>query len=302
MTNRSDSNSNSSNQHPLHPRDERETLSALFDGELPGDAGRFVLKRLDHDAEWRETCGRWQMIGDALRGEATSAAPSGFAGGVMRMLDAEAQAGLVSSAVERKMAPVAVASSRRRWIGGAALAASVAMAAVLVVRPLPETSSTATGNQVASGVAAPAATQVPVASPANVQAPAVASANNRSTTSISAASVPSTSANHGAANRPSRPAARTARSAVAPVRNQATESTTAVAAAAPVTTGRPFHPPIDDIVTRPWPRSVLSDDTAAALTVGFGSSSTASPPSLYPFEPRLPDNPPVRPSTDEPQR
>ena len=70
-----------SNHHPLHPRDEREALSALFDGELPGDAARFALKRLDHDAGWRETCGRWQMIGDALRGETISVAPAGFAGG-----------------------------------------------------------------------------------------------------------------------------------------------------------------------------------------------------------------------------
>lgn len=300
MTNRSDPNSNSSsNQRPLHPRDERETLSALFDGELPGDATRFVLKRLDRDAELRETCGRWQMIGDALRGEATSAAPSGFANGVMRMLDAEAQAALVSSAAESTMAPAAAASSRRRWIGGAALAASVAMAAVLVVRPVSDTSSTATGTRIASGVAAPAATEVPAVTP--TKTPAAASANNNPTTSIATAKVPSTTANHRVADR-SRSAARTARGAVAPVRDQAVESPTAVAAAAPVTTGRPFHPPVDDIVTRPWPRSVLAEDTAASLTVGFGSSSTGSPSSLYPFEPRLPDSQPARPSTDEPQR
>lgn len=301
MTNRPDSNSNSTNHHPLHPRDERETLSALFDGELPGDATRFALKRLDYDEEWREACGRWQMIGDALRGEATSAAPPGFASGVMRMLDAEVQAALVSSAAERKTASTVSASLRRRWIGGAALAASVAMAAVLVVRPFSETPSTATDTQVASGVAAPAATQVPNASPANAQMRAAASANDNPTTSVAAANVPSTTANHRAANRPSRATARAARSVVAPVRDQAVESTTAVAAAAPVPTGLPFHPPVDDIVTRPWPRSVLSDDNAAALTVGFGSNATASPPSLYPFEPRLPDQP-VRPSTAEPQR
>ena len=120
MTKRPDS---TSNHHPLHPRDEREALSALFDGELPGDAARFALKRLDHDAGWRETCGRWQMIGDALRGEAISVAPAGFAGGVMRMLDAETQAAVASSSSEREMALAAVTSSRRRWIGGAALAA-----------------------------------------------------------------------------------------------------------------------------------------------------------------------------------
>lgn len=301
MTNRPDPNSSFSNHRPLHPRDERETLSALFDGELPDDAARFALKRLDHDAEWRETCGRWQMIGDALRGEATSAAPSGFASGVMRMLDAEAQAARVSSAAERMTASAVAAGSRRRWIGSITLAASVAMVAVLVVRPFSETSSPATGTQVASGAVAPAATQASSASPVDAPAPAAAPANNNPDSSLAAANEASTAAIRRGTTRP-RAAARTARSTMAPVRNQAVGSTPAVAVAAPVTTGRPFHPPVDDIVTRPWPRSVLSDDPSTALTVGFGSNSTASPPSLYPFEPRLPDIQPIRPSTDEPQR
>jgi len=289
MTNLPDS---SSNHHPLHPRDERETLSALFDGELPGDAARFALKRLDHDAEWRETCGRWQMIGDALRGEATSAAPTGFASGVMRMLDAEAAVASVAS--ERVMASTAT-NLRRRWIGGAALAASVAMAAVLVVRPFSETSSP--DRQVAS---APTATQMPA--PSAVTVPAPTSANTPSPTLIAAAEAPVATASHRAARSP-RTATRVVRRQAAPVRNEADEATTVVASAtpAPVTTGRPFHPPVDDIVTRPWPRSVLSGEKAGALTVGFGSTSSTSPSSLYPFEPRLPESQPARPAA-EPQR
>jgi negative regulator of sigma E activity len=290
MTNRP-----TSNHHPLHPRDERETLSALFDGELPGEAARFALKRLDHDADWRETCGRWQMIGDALRGEATSAAPTGFASGVMRMLDAEAQAA-VASASDRVLASTAT-NSRRRWIGGAALAASIAMAAVLVVRPFSDTS--APDRQV---VSAPTANQVPDASPVSPPAPAPASASKPSLTSIAAADAPAATANHRAA-RSARAAARTVRRQAAPVRNEAIEAATAVASATstPVTTGRPFHPPVDDIVTRPWPRSVLSGDSAGALTVGFGSTSSTSPSSLYPFEPRLPESQAARPAA-EPQR
>ena len=289
MTNLPDS---SSNHHPLHPRDERETLSALFDGELPGDAARFALKRLDHDADWRETCGRWQMIGDALRGEATSAAPTGFASGVMRMLDAEAAVASVAS--ERVTASTAT-NLRRRWIGGAALAASVAMAAVLVVRPFSETSSP--DRQVAS---APTATQMPA--PSAVTVPAPTSANNPSPTLIAAAEAPVATASHRAARSP-RTATRVVRRQAAPVRNEADEATTVVASAtpAPVTTGRPFHPPVDDIVTRPWPRSVLPGENAGALTVGFGSTSSTSPSSLYPFEPRLSESQPVRPAA-EPQR
>jgi negative regulator of sigma E activity len=291
MTNLPDS---SSNHHPLHPRDERETLSALFDGELPGDAARFALKRLDHDADWRETCGRWQMIGDALRGEATSAAPAGFASGVMRMLDAEEQAAVASVASSGRVASTAT-NLRRRWIGGAALAASVAMAAVLVVRPFSETSSP--DRQVAS---APTATQMPA--PSAVTVPAPTSANNPSPTLIAAAEAPVATASHRAARSP-RTATRVVRRQAAPVRNEADEATTVVASAtpAPVTTGRPFHPPVDDIVTRPWPRSVLSGDNAGALTVGFGSTSSTSPSSLYPFEPRLPESQPARPAA-EPQR
>jgi Meckel syndrome type 1 protein len=295
MTKRPDS---TSNHHPLHPRDERETLSALFDGELPGDAARFALKRLDHDAGWRETCGRWQMIGDALRGEATSAAPAGFASGVMRVLDAEAQSVVASAHAERMAASSTAASSRRRWIGGAALAASVAMAAVLVARPFPETS--APDRQVAS---VPATTRAPVASTVSARAPVPASANP-SATSIAAANVPATTANHRVARRASRAVARAVRSPAAPVRNETIEAQAAVATVTPtpVTAGRPFHPQVDDIVTRPWPRSVLSGDTAGALTVGFGSASSTSPSSLYPFEPRLPESQPTRPSATEPQR
>lgn len=291
MTNRSDSTSNP-NHHALPPRDERETLSALFDGELPADAARFAHKRLDHDAGWRETCGRWQMIGDALRGEATSAAPTGFASGVMRMLDAEAAVASVAS--ERVTASTAT-NLRRRWIGGAALAASVAMAAVLVVRPFSETSSP--DRQVAS---APTATQMPA--PSAVTVPAPTSANTPSPTLIAAAEAPVATASHRAARSP-RTATRVVRRQAAPVRNEADEATTVVASAtpAPVTTGRPFHPPVDDIVTRPWPRSVLSGDNAGALTVGFGSTSSTSPSSLYPFEPRLPESQPARPAA-EPQR
>src|SRR5688572_17625227 len=114
--------------HAIHPRDDRETLNALFDGELSGDATRFALKRLDHDAGWRETCGRWQLIGDALRGEAIIVAPAGFATGVMRVLATEAHAvASVASSVSSSASGFAQANAalRRRWIGGAALAASV---------------------------------------------------------------------------------------------------------------------------------------------------------------------------------
>ena len=295
MTNGSNS---TSNHHPLPPRDDRETLSALFDGELPGDAMRFALKRLDHDAGWRDTCGRWQMIGDALRGEAMTAAPSGFAASVMRTLQAEARA--TAAAASTPAAPVGVVSgaSRLRWLGGAALAASVAMVAVLAVRPFSGTTASAPESQVAAGVSAPADTApVEARAPAPVPSSAPAVAAGPGSADPIAAARPA--ANRRGTDRASRRAAPVPQP-VSPAQIGSGQAATAVAAAAPATT-KPFHPPVDDVVTRPWPRAVLSEETAGALTVGLGSAPAASP-SLYPFEPRLPDAQAIRPQSGEPQR
>jgi Meckel syndrome type 1 protein len=278
----------SNNHHPLHPRDDRETLSALFDGELPGDAARFALKRLDHDAGWRDTCGRWQLIGDALRGEATSAAPADFAAGVMRKLAAEGQAAVVAmpSGPGASAAPTAVAT-RRRWLGGAALAASVAMVAVLVARPVPVPSSAPGQEQVATGVVAPASSEQLV----------VARGEAAASTTIAKASSPATVvADTSPAARRNR-ASRPARSPQAFVDSPAT----VIAAVEPAATQKPFHPPVDEIATRPWPRAVLPETSEGSLTVGFGATS-APTSSLYPFEPRQLEAAPTKPAVAEPQR
>jgi Meckel syndrome type 1 protein len=299
--------STSNNHHALHPRDDRETLSALFDGELAADAMRFALKRLDRDVGWRDACGRWQLIGDALRGEAAVAAPLDFASGVMRTLAAESQVALAAAPVSTQATQAALSAqgvSRRRWIGGTALAASIAMAAVLVVRPLTDSdpSSPASGAQVAAGVIAPTATQATAPLPGQAVAPASiapASADGGSSIpAVAAADVRQPPA-------PVRRAARSARAASQPTPDAITPrsgETTVVASAAPATGRQPFHPPTDDIVTRPWPRAVLSGDASTgALTVDFGSGSAS--PSFYPFEPRLPSQDPVSvPQASEPQR
>jgi hypothetical protein len=59
----------------------------------------------------------------------------------------------------------------------------------------------------------------------------------------------------------------------------------AVAQAPEPQTHGPFQPPVDAITTRPWPRAVLPDASAAgAFTVGLESSAPAS--GFYPFEPQ----------------
>ena len=72
------------------PTPDGETLCALFDGQLQGDAARFALKRLGHDAQWRQACGRWQLYGDVMRGQAAAVAPAGFADRVALAMAGEA--------------------------------------------------------------------------------------------------------------------------------------------------------------------------------------------------------------------
>jgi len=282
--------SNTSNHHPLHPRDDRETLSALFDGELPGDAMRFALKRLDHDVAWRDTCGRWQLIGDALRGEATSAAPADFAAGVMRKLAAEGKAAVANSPVAPVVdAAPAVVATRRRWLGGAALAASVAMVAVLVARPFSQPSPTATPMQAASGVVAPAPERATPGSEGIVPAATSTASSSPAATPVVADASPAT------------PRRATRRAAVRPVRSPTDDAAMVVAAVEPATTQKPFHPPAGEIATRPWPRAVLPDADAGTFSVGFGATSTPSS-SFYPFEPRLPEAAATKPAVTESQR
>ena len=263
----------SSNHHSLYPRDEREALSALFDGELPADAARFALKRLDHDEDWRETCGRWQLIGDLLRGEATAVAPVDFAQGVMRSLAGEKRH-LEAAPVVPAAAVGVDARARRRWLGGAALAASVAVVAALAVRPFMQTiePTVQQANVATSLPTAPQSSDSAINAPA---APAVVAGPQRAVATTAL---------------PQRPAIRATRTPSRPVRRaETTRSATdeMVAATASTSDARPFHPSSDDIVTRPWPRAVLPNAAAGAVTVGFGEAQ-ASAQSFYPFEPRLP--------------
>lgn len=289
--------SNTSNHRPLHPRDDREALSALFDGQLPDDAARFAFKRLDHDAGWRDTCGRWQLIGDALRGEATTAAPAGFAAGVMQKLTAEGQVAAASPVAPGVDAAPAMVATRRRWFGGAALAASVVVAAVLVARPFSQPSATPAQTQVVAGAVAPAVAPERVAQRVAQSGERAAPATTSMAPSPSATTLAATAAPSAARHRSSRPAGTALRS----VRPSVDDTATVVAAVEPATAQKPFHPPIDEIATRPWPRAVLPETGGGSLTVGFGATSTPTA-SLYPFEPRLPDAAATKPAATEPQR
>lgn len=100
-------------------------LSALVDGELDAQETRFLLRRLDHDAGLRRSWASYHLAGNCMRRTPMLLVPDGFAARVSAALDAE-------QAPRRGFGTVA------RWTGGAAVAASVALLALLAARPSPE--------------------------------------------------------------------------------------------------------------------------------------------------------------------
>ena len=235
---------------------DRETLSALFDGELGGDAARFALKRLEHDPEWREAVERWQLAGDILRGHPPALLPSGFA--------ARVSAAVATDASSRRQANT---RARGRWIGGTALAASLAAAVMFLAQRAPE--------GLESGRAAPPSVVAapPAAIPALPRPAESAPVSPTPDTAVAVAPTPPM-----ARPTPQRPAA--SRRAIP---SAVTTATSMAAAGVSPRAGDPFTPP-EPPASRPWPRAVLPQyGSGSGLTAGFGTS-----PSLHPFEPRMP--------------
>ena len=130
-----------------------EQLSALLDGELPRDQLRFLLRRLDGDAELAQRWSRYQVVSAVLRREqAALRLRPDFAAGVLQRLDGE----------------IAAATSQRlgmrvlRWAAGGAIAASVAVVALLASRPADNGGNPAAAPMVAATAPAPAASSAPV--------------------------------------------------------------------------------------------------------------------------------------------
>lgn len=110
----------------------QEQLSALLDGELPSDELRFLMRRLEVDADLARRWSRFQIAGAVLRREQTPLRlRPDFVAAVIERLDAE-------------VVPVAqIPLGRRvlRWAAGGAIAASVAVAALVASRPPVEAGS-----------------------------------------------------------------------------------------------------------------------------------------------------------------
>lgn len=103
----------------------RENLSAGMDGELTQEELRFLLRRLDHDTALQQAWSRYHVVRDGLRRQQPLLSSEGFSTRVML-------------AIEQETA-VAAGSGRRRhwlrWSAGGAIAATVAVAALLVSQP-----------------------------------------------------------------------------------------------------------------------------------------------------------------------
>lgn len=132
---------------------QRENLSACLDGELSADQLRFMLRRLEHDASLRELWARYQLIGDSLRLQLPHRlADEGFSTRVMRAIEAEAAS--TPSLAEQV---TAVAPPRRRWLqwsAGSAIAASVAVAALMLSQPAGQGALNANAPAAPSGAGA----------------------------------------------------------------------------------------------------------------------------------------------------
>lgn len=126
-----------------------EQLSALLDGELPGEQVELLLRRLDRDVRNREKLVRYSLIGELIRGGAPVAPAASLVGRVGRALDAQQQESVHA-------APV----SGPRWpLFGGGLAAAVLVMAFVGFGRLP---TTPPAQPVAADlvVAAPAAATV----------------------------------------------------------------------------------------------------------------------------------------------
>ncbi len=263
----------------------REQLSAMMDGALSADEARFLLRRMEHDGELADCWERWQFVGDAMRGNAVRALPADFSRRVGRAIADDLA---LADAVEAQTLAVAAAPGARRpllrWGGGAALAVSVALAALIGSRTL--SSPDNAPPQVATAPAPAAAVPVPVASvrvPEPVLPAGVAEAG---TAAIAAAAVAAKDNRavrpHLVASAQALPVGRSA-AGLAAAKSRKTASPQA-AQVASATHGRDLAPGAH-MTSKPWPRALVPGASVGGeVTAGFEGSSA-----FQPFQPPRPE-------------
>jgi negative regulator of sigma E activity len=151
----------------MNDQEQISQLSALFDGELPPQQTQMVVRRALKDPALRASWERYALIGACLRNEPIATHPAGsLADRVRAQLAAEDD--LVEAADTQQLGVRAATGTRSFWSGrglmGGAIAASVALVAVVLVRTMPSWNGNA-GELVAQQ--APVAAGAPVAAVAD---------------------------------------------------------------------------------------------------------------------------------------
>jgi len=106
-----------------------EHLSSLMDGELSRETGLFMTRRLSSDEDLCETWERYHLIRDCIRQPGSKQVVTG-----LRVK--------INASLEAEDAPVVSPWQKNRWlkpVSGLAIAASVAMMAIVVTAPQPDT-------------------------------------------------------------------------------------------------------------------------------------------------------------------
>ena len=136
-----------------------EQLSALTDGELGRDQVRFLLTRMGEGSELPVRWTRYHIVRQVLRRQQMVALSPDFADAVMARLAAEPHA-------HARTTPTWL-----RWGAGGAIAASVAVAALMVTQPAGEPGSASGPSGAMVARVAPQATSVDTRPVAAVSAP-----------------------------------------------------------------------------------------------------------------------------------
>ena len=270
-----------------------QQLSALMDGDLPPDQARFLLRRMEHDTELTGCWERWQLCGDALRGQAQAPAPAGFADRISAAIAAEPLHSAANAASPR------IRSNLAKW-GGGALAASVAAIALFMVRQqvpdeAPSQATPAVANQSPAAASSTVSPEPALQTAATVTAAsvAVASVPRRQNDARRSATRNQQVARNAAAARNAQPERAVASSAALPVINTLARAPAGAGANAGDPRDAFSNVHINTPTARPWPRAVLPQYSSGSGAFNADYSTDRAAQAFYPFEPRLPVAPPV---------
>jgi sigma-E factor negative regulatory protein RseA len=143
-------------------KETREHLSSLMDGELSAEAGRFLTRRLGADGELNATWQRYHLVRDCLRRPGQSLTYTRLSVD-LDAIDSD------DLDVASDSAPRPTAAAWLRPLSGMAIAASVAVAAVLVAVNLESPSPVPAAEPFASPNPVTIQRQLPLSQPASYQ-------------------------------------------------------------------------------------------------------------------------------------